>query len=501
MPHSDDPEDDPSLLGRTYYRSTSEPRPSQPRSTDRTVTATDPLMGQMLGEYLVIDKLGAGAMGIVYRGEHPVLSKPVAIKVLLGTTTDPSSSQRLLDEARAVAAVRHPNIIDVFSFGTTPFGQQYFVMELLDGDSLDEYLRYEGGVLPLDEAVELLRQTVAGLSSAHAAGVIHRDLKPANIFVVKLRDDARFIKLLDFGVAKRTAPNQSVRPTANVVVGTPMYMAPEQASATSIGPFTDLYAVGCIAYELVMGRPPFLGTTVGEMLQMHQSAIPERPRREGMPDALATLILELLDKDPARRPQSAAKVRKRLEGIARRLAPTPTTATGLAAMPQQRPTRISRAVLEELQPGKRPGIGRLGTIASAAVAAALLLGAGIWIGERRGAPVVAPVVVAPVAPIEKVVLVEPPPPTPERDVEAAPVPAPAPAPVVSRPKVKSASWIQVEERIRTLRRRGEELPSVKKRGLDRQLNEAFERLGTGTPADLMREIDVIQKSFWPGATR
>ncbi len=161
--------------------------------------ARDPLVGMTLGEYVVHERLGEGTMGVVYRGEQPVIGKAVAIKVLRAKhDDDPKHVQRVLDEARAVNAARHPNIIDIYGFGKTPLGQQYLVMELLDGDALEDYVRKEGGKLPIDEAIALLKQVASGLQSAHAAGVIHRDLKPANLFVARLADGSRFVKLLDF---------------------------------------------------------------------------------------------------------------------------------------------------------------------------------------------------------------------------------------------------------------------------------------------------------------
>ena len=294
--------------------------------------ARDPLIGAQLGEYKVLSRLGEGAMGVVYRGEQPLIGKPVAIKVLqkaLGS--DPAYVKKLLEEARAISAARHPNIIDIFSFGEAPTGQQYFVMECLEGEPLDLHLRHQGGRLEAVEVVELLQQVTAGLSAAHAAGVVHRDLKPSNIFLALLGDGTRFVKLLDFGLAKRTAPNAGVRPTANVIVGTALYMSPEQIRTEEIGPWTDLYAVGCIAHELLTGQPPFPGDNIMVVLNAHEKTAPTPLRQidPSLPESLEALVLELLEKAPARRPKSAAIVRKALERIERKLAPPQTRATGL----------------------------------------------------------------------------------------------------------------------------------------------------------------------------
>jgi serine/threonine-protein kinase len=180
----------------------------------------DPLVGSTLGDYVVRSRLGEGAMGVVYRGEHPMLGKRVAIKVLRAEYSDNARlAKKFMQEAQAIAAAHHPNIIELYAFGTTPTGQQYMVMELLDGEPLDVYLRNMGS-LTIEEAVELLTQVTSGLQAAHAKGVIHRDLKPANLFLVKLNDGNRFIKVLDFGAAKRASGGAgTVRPTANVLVG------------------------------------------------------------------------------------------------------------------------------------------------------------------------------------------------------------------------------------------------------------------------------------------
>ena len=188
------------------------------------------LVGLKLGEYDVISQLGAGGMGIVYRGVQPQIGKTVAIKVLkpeIAAGTD--SVQALLAEARAVNSIRHPGIVDIFSFGTTPDGRPYVVMELLEGESLDAVMGGMGKFQAL-EAIELLEQILSALDAAHSAGVIHRDLKPANLHLTQLKDGLWRVKILDFGLAKLTAPGASSTPQTqqNVVRARPSTCRPSR---------------------------------------------------------------------------------------------------------------------------------------------------------------------------------------------------------------------------------------------------------------------------------
>jgi serine/threonine-protein kinase len=289
-------------------------------------SGTDPtsprngLVGLQLGEYKVLEHLGQGGMGVVYRGEHPVIGKRVAIKVLRPElASDPKQLQRLKDEAKAVNAIRHPGIVDIFGFNQAPDGSQYFVMELLEGQSLEEML-HQRGRLKAWEAVPILEQALAALDAAHGAGVIHRDLKPSNMFMVQLPDHTHLVKLLDFGLAKiGGAPRGSTPQTSNVVVGTPEYMAPEQARAQDVSPRTDLYAMGIVAYELLTGDVPFTSESAVETLMMQLDMPPTPPgeREPTIPPAIEKLILRMLAKRPEDRPGSAAEVKRELHRIKR----------------------------------------------------------------------------------------------------------------------------------------------------------------------------------------
>jgi len=480
-------------------------RPDDTTERPGVLRRKDPLIGTKLGDYRVLDALGEGAMGIVYRGVHPVLGRPVAIKVMRDKfASEPAHAKRLLDEARAVAAIRHPNVIDVFGFGKTPFGQPYFVMELLDGDALDAYLKHEGGRLPVEEAIELLAQTAAALAAAHSAGVIHRDLKPANVFVVRLGDDTRFIKVLDFGVAKRGTPGELVRPTGNAMVGTPLYMPPEQAAATELGPYTDLYALGCIAYELLTGRPPFDAESLWALLEKHRVAPVPPVDREGVPPALNRLILELLEKEPGHRPASAGVVRRALERIGEQLASAPTRTTGLKAMPEARPTRIRPPPLA-FKPDSQPFaatrrslarpvlLGVLGVISAVA-----LVAVGVFIGQQRR-PLEVPVAEQPK--VEPRAESRPTPPVAPRPVEPAKTVEPSPPRKVAqqRPKEKPYDFelTPVQSRINNLLDRSEALPNEQ---LGRVLTTQLKGLWLCTGNDCMKKLDEIEARMQTGAT-
>ncbi len=185
--------------------------------------------GEMIGEYRVISKLGEGGFGTVYRAEHPVIGKSVAVKVLSEQlSSSPEMVSRFIAEARAANQIRSRHIIDIFAFGALPDGRQYFVMELLDGVTLEDHLRAKGQLDPA-EAVSILRGVARALDAAHAAGIVHRDLKPENVFLVNEEDGMVIPKLLDFGIAKLmgdTAGGHRTR--TGVPMGTPYYMSPEQ---------------------------------------------------------------------------------------------------------------------------------------------------------------------------------------------------------------------------------------------------------------------------------
>jgi len=282
------------------------------------------LTGTMAGEYVVLRTLGVGGMGVVYEGRQPVIGKRVAIKVLLPTLSkDADLVARFVAEARAVNAIGHRGIIDIFSFGQLENGCHYFVMELLEGRDLDAVLRQNRRV-PVATALGWLEEVLDALEAAHQVGVVHRDLKPSNLFLVESRG-AAWIKLLDFGIAKLgpMAGNKTPQTQASMIIGTPSYMAPEQVTGKVVTPAADLYALGCVLHELVTGSRPFDASNPMELMFKHVDAVPPRPSEldPSLPAELDDLVLALLEKDPARRPASASQTRAWCERVRSQLEP------------------------------------------------------------------------------------------------------------------------------------------------------------------------------------
>jgi len=269
--------------------------------------------GDAIGDYQVEAVLGRGAMGTVYAAVHPVIERRVAIKVLRPEMSAREEIVwRFIHEARAVNRIRHPGIVDVFGYGTTHDECAYLVMERLDGETLGSELRR--GRVPLARACELLGAIADALAAAHAAGVVHRDLKPDNVFLV----GAGRIKLLDFGLAKLALPDAPIELTARgQALGTPAYMAPEQARGIAIDSRADVYSLGALAFELFTGQPPFPGDNAVEVMLDHVTLEPPRPRSlaPALPALADTLVLAMLAKDPAQRPP-LAEVRAQLARIA-----------------------------------------------------------------------------------------------------------------------------------------------------------------------------------------
>jgi len=269
--------------------------------------------GAKVGEYVVDRKLAEGGMGAVYAGHHPVIGKKVAVKVLAPQCAAvPDLVRRFAEEARAVNKIGHPNIIDIFSFGTLPDARPYFVMEFLEGASLGE--RLEAGDLKPEETRRILRQICSALEAAHRAGIVHRDLKPENIWIASPAHEDSYAKVLDFGIAKLLDSPTGQRTQTGAAMGTPRYMAPEQCMGKDVGPRADLYSLGVILYEMFAGVPPFRGDTFGELLYQHMSMTPDPPSKHRPIDpALEQVILACLEKDPQRRPETAKDLATQLD--------------------------------------------------------------------------------------------------------------------------------------------------------------------------------------------
>ncbi len=265
-------------------------------------TGNDWLLGEVVDDrYAVARRLGGGAMGVVYLAYHRDLDRWVALKVLRAElSSDERLVQRFRREARAASAIGHPNIIHVYDFGRLRDGSAYIVMEHFEGESLGNVLTREGR-LPVARAIGIVMQLCDALGVAHECGVVHRDVKPDNV-LVGARD---MVKILDFGVAKVEGRKEQITQT-NELVGTPLYMAPEQWRGIAVDARTDVYALGAMFFEMIAGRPPFLAESLNAIIYQHLSDTPPRadsinPR---VPAELATIIGTCLAKSPTMRPQS-----------------------------------------------------------------------------------------------------------------------------------------------------------------------------------------------------
>ncbi len=271
------------------------------------------LIGQTVGSYRAVKKLGAGGMGTVYLCEHQLIDRKVAVKVLHDEyALDDEQVGRFFQEARAAAEIGHPNIIVIIDAGymSTPAGPRPFMMmEALSGQSLDK--RLATGGLSLEDIRHILGQCASALTASHGKGIIHRDLKPANIYLCDHGFDPMFVKILDFGIAKLTTPDHSARRTQfGIVLGTPHFMSPEQCEGKgAIDHRSDIYSLGVVLYQMLTGTVPFDGT-VTEILLAHMNQRPPPPstRNPSVPPAWEALCLRMLEPNKADRPQSMQEV-------------------------------------------------------------------------------------------------------------------------------------------------------------------------------------------------
>ncbi|HET8623206.1 MAG TPA: serine/threonine-protein kinase [Gemmatimonadales bacterium] len=278
-----------------------------------------------MGSYRLVEPLGKGGMGEVWRAQHRMLARPAAIKLIrperFGATMEQSREvlRRFEREAQATALMRSPHTLELYDFGVASDGTFYYVMELLDGFDLDELVERFGPVPP-ERAIHFIRQICDSLSEAHAAGLIHRDIKPANLYTCRYGRSVDFVKVLDFGLVKHHgAPADDKLTAEHVAGGTPAYMSPEQAIADEeLDARSDLYSVGCVAYWLLTGTPVFKGRTAMETMMMHVHRVPESltsRTEQPIPPELEAIVLACLDKDATRRPQSADELGLRLSAV------------------------------------------------------------------------------------------------------------------------------------------------------------------------------------------
>ena len=280
------------------------------------------MIEQQVGPYKVIARIGEGGMGAVYEAVDAQIGKRVAIKVLHKEhAKNQQIANRFINEARAINVVEHPGIVTVSSFGQLPDGTAYIVMELLKGETLNARMKSQGGRMQMLDALRLARQIASALAAAHEKGIIHRDLKPDNIMLVadSAMPGGERTKLLDFGIAKLKQEYQGsgdqVMTRAGVMMGTPLYMAPEQCrNASDVDDKADVYSLGVMLYRMLAGKPPFSAPGTGELMAMHiyMQPPPLQVANPSLPEPLVALVHRMLAKNRVERP-SMAQVAQELE--------------------------------------------------------------------------------------------------------------------------------------------------------------------------------------------
>jgi eukaryotic-like serine/threonine-protein kinase len=404
------------------------------------------VIGEQVGNYNVVRKLGEGGMGTVYEGVHPIIGRRVALKVLRQERCDDDDLvKRFFSEARVVNDIRHDHIVEVIDLARLPSGAYYLTMEYLEGESLAARLAREKPLAP-ELAVRIASETADALGAAHAKGVVHRDIKADNIFLIPRGDRSDYVKVLDFGIAKLTTDTggATFRTRTGAVIGTPAYMSPEQcAGLKAIDHRSDIYSLGVLLYEMVTGKVPFEAEGMGLLLlkQMQRDPHPPSAIRPGIPSGLEHAILRAMAKAPANRFASMSDLRAALDRCldtapahsAPRTDLTPVGGVPSGAMllqteiapppPSTAPTQVSTtfsgSAAEAMKPLRRSHRGIVGVAAGAA-----LLGVGWFLfarGEHASAPQ-APVAARPASPTAS---------GPEAPAPAAPTPS-APQPALPR---------------------------------------------------------------------
>jgi eukaryotic-like serine/threonine-protein kinase len=316
---------------------------------------------RQLGSYRLVERLGAGGMGEVWRAEHRLLARPAAIKLIkLEPETDPDSRARLVErferEAQATAALESPHTVELYDFGVAEDGTFYYVMELLRGIDL-ETLVHQFGPQPPERVAHILHQACESLADAHRNGLVHRDIKPANILLTSRSANVDYVKVVDFGLVKiaQQQPDDVKLSRVGEMHGTPAYMSPEEATGDGeVEPRSDLYSLGCVAYFLLTGKLLFDESSSIKMALAHatrEPIAPSRVARQTIPDQLERLILACLEKKPGARPESAAAVAREIaqSGLTSTWTPDRSLAWWRSHLPEKLAPAVPRVSLRSVQ--------------------------------------------------------------------------------------------------------------------------------------------------------
>jgi len=306
----------------------------------------DKMIGKTIaGRYEILQKLGEGGMGVVYKAMQTSVERIVALKILHPhMTVNEEALKRFQREAKTTSKLRHVNSIHIYDFGVED-NLSFLVMEYIEGESLDDVIR-KSGPLELPRFANIVRQVCYALAEAHDLGIVHRDLKPGNIYLSRKRDGSEEVKVLDFGIAKVVGEQQNVTrlTQTGMIIGTPQYMSPEQVEGIPLDHRSDVYSLGIIMYELLTGETPFQAETPFQLLMKHVKEKPVPPRKFrpnlAIPEAVEKIVLKALEKDPAKRFQSISELQQNLEAAAG-AALTKTAKAGKLSKPLIPKTEVS----------------------------------------------------------------------------------------------------------------------------------------------------------------